>query len=1177
VICGSCGTTNAAGRKFCLECGTRLATGCPTCGASNEPGAKFCGQCGNTLESVAPPVSVALPAGGEPAAGSAPTTERRFVSVLFADLVGFTARAEGRDPEETRELLSRYFDASREIVERYGGTVEKFIGDAVMAIWGAPVAQEDDAERSVRAALDLVAAVRRLETGLEARAGIMTGEAAVNIGAIGQGMVAGDLVNTASRLQAAAAPGVVLVGEVTRRTAEAAIAFEAVGDQTLKGKAAPVPAWRALRVVAERGGAGRTERLEAPFVGRDEELHLLQDLYHATVKERRARLVSVTGQAGIGKSRLAWEFLKYIDGLVEDVRWHQGRSPAYGEGVTFWALGEMVRRRAGLAEGDDETTSRAGIVATIAEYVADESDRRWIEPALLALLGIGEPPAGGRTELFAAWRTFFEGVARSAPTVLVFEDLHWADSGLLDFIDYLLDWSREYPILVIALARPELLERRPGFGAGRRNFVGMSLEPLDEPAMRALLGGLVPGLPEPAVRAILARADGVPLYAVETVRMLVAEGRLEQVGDSYRPAGDLTTLAVPEGLQALIAARLDVLEAADRAILQDGAVLGQAFSVPALAALTGLASESLEPRLRDLVRRDLLRLDTDPRSPERGHYGFTQGLVREVAYGTLAKRERRARHLAAARYIEAQGEDELAGILAAHYLAAHRESPEGPERDALAIQARLALSGAAERAAGLGGHEQALAYLDRALEVAQDATEEAALRERAGAAAAAAGRFDDAEGHFTRAIQLHEGSGDRAAFLRASAALGQALLTAFRIEQGLHLLEETVARSTDLAATSDGIALASALARAHFMHGDYRSAIALSDQVLDAAERANLVEIIGDTLITRANALVALGRLREGWIVQQGAFELAEAHGISRIALRALISLGASQATSDPRAGLATGRLGLPRARRLGLRTVERYLLGNAVEAAIRVGEWQWAVDGLETLLPEVTDASDRGDLHNELASVLGLRGEPTADLLAQRPQHFNDPQARSGFGLTDARVALGEGRLEAAYEAAMAAADLQTEYGYAAVAVAVHAAAWLRDVDRAEAVRAHMAGWYAPALEVDGLTLEAGIAALEGRHGAAIAGYEVALGRWRGLGAEFDLALCVMDMATLLGPEAVAASAADEARAILERVGATPLLQRLDAALGRPHAAAEPQAPAAADTQGAAAEGATA
>ena len=279
--------------------------------------------------------------------------ERRLVTVLFADLVGFTPFAEERDAEDVRETLSRYFQIASDVIGRYGGTVEKFIGDAVMAVWGAPVAREDDPERAVRAGLELVDAVQTLGTGIQARAGVLTGEAAVTLGATNQGMVAGDIVNTASRLQSVAPPGTVLVGEATQRAASQAIAYEPVGEQTLKGKATPVPAWRAVRVVAETGGRNRAETLEAPFVGRDIELRLLKDLFHATGRERRARLVSVTGVGGIGKSRLAWEFLKYIDGLLENVWWHHGRSPAYGEGITFWALGEMVRGRAGLVETDD--------------------------------------------------------------------------------------------------------------------------------------------------------------------------------------------------------------------------------------------------------------------------------------------------------------------------------------------------------------------------------------------------------------------------------------------------------------------------------------------------------------------------------------------------------------------------------------------------------------------------------------------------------------------------------------------------------------------------------------------------------------------------------------------------------------------------------------------------------
>ena len=429
--------------------------------------------------------------------------------------------------------------------------------------------------------------MQRLAPGLQARAGVLTGEAAVTLGAVGQGMVAGDLVNTASRLQSVAAPGTVLVGEATQRAASSAIVFEPAGEHTLKGKELPVSAWVALRVVSKRKGMGRSDRLEAPFVGRESELRLLKDLFHATGREQRVRLVSITGQAGIGKTRLAWEFLKYVDGVVEGVWWHDGRSPAYGEGVTFWALGEMVRYRAGLLETDDPATTRAKVTEMVVTHVPDEDERRWIEPALLALLGVGEAPAGGRDELFRAWRTFFERMASTGIVTLLFEDLQWADAGLLDFIDHLLEWSRGVPILIMTLARPELLDRRPDWGAGRRNFLALGIEPLPEEAMRELLAGLVPGLPAETVRSIIARADGIPLYAVETIRMLVADGRLTEVDGRYEPVGELGELAVPETLQALIAARLDGLAPADRALLQDAAVLGQSFTLAGLAAVSG--------------------------------------------------------------------------------------------------------------------------------------------------------------------------------------------------------------------------------------------------------------------------------------------------------------------------------------------------------------------------------------------------------------------------------------------------------------------------------------------------------------------------------------------------------------------------------------------------------------
>ncbi len=488
MTCTNCGTENKPGRRFCVECGSSLAAACPNCSSPVEAGEKFCGTCGTALGDPREPTQVA------PAATPVPVAERRLVSVLFADLVGFTPFAEERDAEDVRDTLTRYFDLASEVMTRYGGTVEKFIGDAVMAVWGTPIAHEDDAERAVRAALELVDAVPTLGPTIQARAGVLTGEAAVTLGATNQGMVAGDLVNTAARLQSAAAPGTVFVGEATQRAAGRAIVFEEVGEHALKGKTSPVPVWRAMRVVSERGGRNRSEALEAPFVGRGEELRLLKDLFHATGREKRTRLVSMIGPAGIGKSRLAWEFLKYLDGLVDNIWWHNGRSPAYGEGITFWALGEMVRARCGLAEADDEATTRAKVAEILARHVPDLDERGWIERALLALLGIGSD--AGSEQLFAAWRTFFERLSYSGTVVLAFEDLHWADSGTLDFVDHLLEWSKGLPILLVTLARPELIEKRPDWGAGKRNFASVHLEPLPEGAMRELLGGLVPGLPE---------------------------------------------------------------------------------------------------------------------------------------------------------------------------------------------------------------------------------------------------------------------------------------------------------------------------------------------------------------------------------------------------------------------------------------------------------------------------------------------------------------------------------------------------------------------------------------------------------------------------------------------------------------------------------------------------------
>ena len=1175
MVCASCGTENEAGRKFCKECAARLELVCPSCGAANGADAKFCGECAAPLVAGATSSAPAVSRPISPIASVAPVAERRLVSVLFADLVGFTTLAEGRDAEDTRELLSRYFDLARDVIGRYGGTVEKFIGDAVMAVWGAPVAHEDDAERAVRAGLELVDAVRALGPGIAARAGVLTGEAAVTIGAVGQGMVAGDLVNTASRLQSVAAPGTVLVGETTQRAASRAITFEEAGERTLRGKTAPVPAWRALRVVAERGGRNRAETLEAPFVGRDDELRLLKDLFHATTRERRARLVSVTGIGGIGKTRLAWEFEKYLDGLVEPIWRHAGRSPAYGEGITFWALGEMVRRRAGLVETDDERTTRTQVAETVARHVPDAAERRWIEPALIALLGI-DTGAVDSEQLFGAWRMFFERLAATGTVVMVFEDLQWADPGLLDFIDALLEWSRPFPIFVLTLARPELLERRPDWGAGKRSFTSLFLEPLSQAAMRELLAGLVPGLPEAAARAIVERADGVPLYAVETVRMLLAEGRLTLEGDVYRPIGDLSTLAVPDTLTALIASRLDGLEPDDRSLLCDAAVLGQSFTLAALAAVSGAPEPELEPRLRALVRRELLTLETDPRSPERGQYAFVQALVREVAYNTLARRDRKSRHLAAARFFESLGSDELAGALAGHYLAAHRNAPAGPEADAVAVQARIALRAAAERAIALGSYDQALTFLDQALTVTTDPADEAELLERAGDAATAAGRYEAAEAHLVRATSIQRQFGDRAAIARATAALGRALLSGWRAPEALALLEPAADEFADLAADPAGIALGGQIARAYFLTEDLRRAIEVADHVLEAAEHADLPAIAADTLVTKGTALGWLGRPIEGLALLAAGQQLAETHGL--VANRAYLAhnnRSTIESTRNPRDALEIARAGLVRARRIGRRSMISVLLGNAASWALRTGDWAWALAESEAALGEELDAPDRAFLLGNDVAFRALRGEAVADQLdeiARLVGDGDDPRVLSFVASLDAVVAFAAGRLGDARAAFRRDAELQVGHLPVSLPWAARAALWVGDAGAARDDLAALdgSGVHGAAVEADRRTIRAGLAALEGRPADVLALHREALRGWRDLGLAWDEALCGLDMASLLDPaDPEVRAAADAAREILVRLGAAPFIARLDAALARSsdragHSAAPPMASAA-------------
>ena len=924
--------------------GAHLASGCPNCGAQNPPNAKFCGECGTSLGgSTPPPLTVT------------PTAERRLVSVLFADLVGFTTMSQHEDPEDTRELLTRYFELARTIVERYGGTIEKFIGDAVMAVWGTPTTHEDDAERAVRAALEIVDGVPGLWASRagQARAAVLTGQAAVTLGASGQGMVAGDLVNTASRLQSVAPAGAVLVGEATYHAVEGTVRFEEAGEQVLKGKTAPVRAWRAAEVIGLRGGSGRSENLEPPFTGRDEDLRLLKDLFHATQRERKARLVSVVGQGGIGKSRLAWEFEKYIDGVVETVWWHRGRSPAYGDGISYWALAEMVRGRAGIAETDDPSVAERKLHESLLEWLPDEQERQWVEPRLAALLALDAMPAGSRDELFAAWRTFFDRVAERGPAVLVFEDIQWADEGLLDFVTELLDRSRNLPFFVLALTRPELYDRRPGWGSNLRSLTTMTLEPLETSQMAELVRGIVPGIPDEATRAIAERAEGIPLYAVETIRMLLDRGYLRRSDDGiFEITGPFDELAVPDSLHALIAARLDALGDRERRLVQSAAVMGKSFTVESLAAVAGEEPQAIGGQLAALVRRQMLQVEIDPRSPERGQYQFVQAVVREIAEASLSRSDRRALHLAAARFYESLGDDELAGVLASHYVAAYRATPAGPEADALAAQARVSLRAAADRALALHSNRQALSYLEQALAVTPDPREQSALHERAVQPAINEDLFAEAIKHARALLALSRASGDQLAVLRAVTLEAFVEMSHHRELKAIALLRPALDDVAHLEPTPEIVEAQGELARALMVGGSNDEATVLCDRALAASSMAS-DSLVTQLLITKGTALAnTRDRAVEGEILLRGAMQVAEQNDDLQAALRARNNALGVVSGEDMAAAQELLSEGYAIAMRHGLLTWAHQFAGSAMTNSFELGNWDAWVEEVGELDP---------------------------------------------------------------------------------------------------------------------------------------------------------------------------------------------------------------------------------
>ncbi|MGC3993412.1 MAG: adenylate/guanylate cyclase domain-containing protein [Propionicimonas sp.] len=1027
--CGSCGVESPAGKRFCAECGAPLILSCPECGASVSAGQRFCADCGTPLATAgtapgSPPTTTEAPVGAVGVAES--VSERRLCSVLFVDMVGFTTLSEGRDPEEVRELLSHYFDLARTVVGRYGGVVEKFIGDAVMAVWGSPVATEFDAERAVRAALDLLDGVRELgaEAGIEglaARAGVLTGDVAVTIGATNQGMVAGDAVNTAARIQSVAEPGSVLVDGTTQRLTENAIDYTDHGQYLLKGKSEHEHLWRADQVVSASGGSQRVDGLEAPLTGRNAELRTIREMFHASDERRHSRLVLVTGPAGVGKSRLGWEFEKYADGLVAGTFWHRGRCLSYGKGMVYWALAEVVRRRLQIGEDDAPDVAEARFLDGLARWVPDQAERDFIGPRLGRLLGISYPGDSGgamaREDLFAGWRRFFERLASTDRVAILIEDLHNASPDLLDFLDHLVDWSRDLPIFVLAFARPELDEKRPGFGTGR-NRVTIALDALDPTSMDAIVDALVPGMPAAARERITERAEGVPLYALESIRSLIDRGVIQAGPDgAYHLVGGAAAigeLSVPDSLRALLAARLDALDPVARKVVGDASVLGTTFPAEAVVAVSGLSESEASRVLAELVRREVLQVSADPLSPQRGNYGFAQEMLRQVAYDTLSRRDRKTRHLTVAGHLRASfpnDGEEVVDAIARHYQDALEAAPQDPDVPAIREALVATLLRAADRSERTGAPARAVESYVAAADIVSgaDPAQAARLLIRAGTAGSIAVDQSVVIEITQRARDLAAGIGETRLAATATARQGRSVRRTGRHTEARDLLTEalTVLRNEPDLDTLDAL---EALGSLETFAGTV-AASPLLEEAVDLANRLGVGDLrFADLLVTCGIYYDGIGQRRLSEVYLYGALGYYATAGPSSALAQVYLNLGNSLLVHDPRASVDASE----RALALAAETGGTYLIGtslaNLAYAHLQLDDWDPALEALHHPLLELVSRDPYVQVAR--AQVCALRGDPVAAEaeLAPLSEGFvtsEDPQDRSALAAARMQIAL--------------------------------------------------------------------------------------------------------------------------------------------------------------------------
>ncbi|HVM34253.1 MAG TPA: AAA family ATPase [Actinomycetota bacterium] len=990
---------------------------CPECGFENGKQARFCGGCGTRLE--------------EERVGR---KERKFATALFADVVGSTELGEREDPEVVAAVVSRTFERLAAEVERYGGVVEKFIGDAIFALFGVPVAHEDDPDRAVRAGLEMQAALAELNRDFAAegkpelalRTGIEAGEVLVDLDRVAGArdrMITGDAVNLAARLQAASEPNSVVVGPAVYASTKEVVEYRELPALPLKGKSGMTPAWCAVRVMARRHGERPPLGLEARLVGRDEELRLLKHTLERVESEDRAALVTVLGPAGVGKSRLAWEFMNYVDGLPQSVYWRKGRCSSYGN-VSYSALAEAIKVQCGIKEDDSPQEASRKVGVAVRELFDDDA----LVPHIEVLTGVRPDHRYPREELFDAWRRFLERMAGRFPLVLFFEDVHWADEGLLAFIDHLADFARG-PIFVLTLARPELLELRPTWGGGKRNYAAVYLDPLSPDENALMLFDLVEAkLPDDLTRVVVARAEGNPLFTEEIVRMFVDRGILRAGHDRWEVAREVDEIEIPRSIHALIAARLDSLPGEEKEVLQDAAVVGRIFWD---GAVETLAATDPRPVLTRLRVKELV-VPREPSAFSDDHeYSFRHVLIRDVAYDALPKAARAAKHAAIASWAEERaGErrEEVAELIATHLKEAVAYARELGDPAHLLSSAYRWARAAGDRARRLWQGSAAADWyrvaIDLAVELGCDEEEQAELWERLGFVVLGLENLSAGVEALEQAAALFELSGrvGDAARCEVQVAWSTFLLGSDagfrpRIDRVLERLEPL----------GDSEVVADALAWRGWYEWRLGNFSAEEDlrRAIDMAERLGADVTRGMALTSLGAVMIATGRWQQGQRTTELAWELGCSTRNLTLFLRSANNFAAAliehSADYDRAAEVALDAL--ETAHRTGRRDLEAWLLSTLGEIDLDRGNLDGAEEyfrrGLEAGR-EIGDQRGYADRLMLLADVRSQRGdldaaeallEEAREIFARNPE----PRFEMWIEIIGARVAAARGDPERA------------------------------------------------------------------------------------------------------------------------------------------------------------------